>query len=126
MASMASTASLYLSRAMVLAMLACGAAKADLVTGTDFNHSNASIGLTATSVSGPAENILQVDTTALNRMEFDPTGDQQQNVLLMGGVVPTLMPAKLNVFRDSGPMVLYGTALLLLSRLARSRSHGRG
>ena len=114
---MASTALLYVSRAMVLVVLAGGSAKADFLAGTDFNPLSARV--------GAAETILQVDTSRLPQMEFDPTTDQQQIKLLMGGVVPTLMPAKLDSFRDSGPMVLYGTALLLLSRLARSRSHGR-
>lgn len=125
---MASTASLYLSRAMVLVVLACGAAKADLVARTDFNPSSARTGLLTppvTSVTGVAESILQVDASGLAQMEFDRAADQQVTMLLMGGVMPTIMPAKLDIFRDSGPIVLYGTALLLLSRLARSRSQGR-
>lgn len=114
---------------MILIVLASGAAKADLVAGTDFSPSSATSGLltlAVSPVSGVAGTILQFHANGLTQVEFDPTADYQETVLLMGGVVPTVMPAKLNVFRDSGPMVLYGTALLLLSRLARSRSQGRG
>jgi hypothetical protein len=126
---MACTASQYLSRAMMLTVLACGVAKADLVQCTDYTPASAEtplLTLAVQAVSSARESLLHVDRTGLDSMEFNATPAGQQNLLLMGGVVPALVPAKLNVFRESGPMVLFGTALLLLSRLARARSQGRG